>query len=72
MRDPPPNAALPRAPDARPQEGRGAADGERPMAALTNEIRCPYCQKKLAEGLRGTITIICPRPACKRRVTITR
>lgn len=35
-------------------------------------VRCPTpgCNRKLAEGLRGTLTILCDR--CKQIVTVTR
>lgn len=29
-----------------------------------NEVRCPHCGKKLAEGLTGKLVVTCPR--CKR------
>jgi hypothetical protein len=60
-RDPVPNAALPRAPDHRREEGRRAAD-----------VRCPTpgCGRKLAESLTGTLTIRCDR--CRHLVTISR
>lgn len=70
MRDPVPNAARPRAPtDGAIAEGRCAA----PTAADRLEagrVRCPRCDKLLAEHLRGTVTTVCPR--CKQRVTATR
>jgi hypothetical protein len=64
MRDPVPNAALPRAPNERHREGLrlvGKEDG----------VRCPTpdCGKKLGEYLSGTYRTICPR--CKQLVTIT-
>lgn len=64
VRDPVPNAALPRAPDHQGrQEGRTVAgDG----------VRCPNpkCRKKLAEELSGTLVMTCRY--CNQRVTITR
>lgn len=59
--DPLPNAALPRAPDQRRQEGRSATQGA---------IRCPHCDKKLGDRVVGIYETTCPR--CKRPVTITR
>jgi uncharacterized paraquat-inducible protein A len=63
MRDPVPNAALPRAPDHRREEGRDVAPRE-------DGVRCPNpkCRKKLAEELHGSVTITCPR--CGHYVTI--
>lgn len=68
MRDPVPNAALPRAPDRR-EEGPGFARSveERLRAG---QVRCPRCDKLLAEHLHGTLIIACSR--CKERVTVTR
>jgi uncharacterized paraquat-inducible protein A len=69
MRDPVPNAALPRAPDDRPEEGpRFARSVEERLRA--SRVRCPRCDKLLAEHLHGTLIIVCPR--CKERVTTTR
>ncbi len=34
-----------------------------------NEVRCPYCDAKLADRLLGTVTIFCRR--CKRVITAT-
>lgn len=64
MRDPVPNAALPRAPD---RQGHGEG-----LRVAGDGVRCPHCGKKIAEDLRGTITFICPRNTCHRRVTLTR
>lgn len=36
--------------------------------APMREVRCPRCAKKLAEGLAGTLVIVCPR--CKEHLTI--
>jgi uncharacterized paraquat-inducible protein A len=66
MRDPVPNAALPRAPTSGREEGRSAAH-ERHKAT---QVRCPDCDKLLAEHLHGTLITVCPR--CKKRVTATR
>ena len=70
MRDQRSPHALPRAPN------EGAADAglravPTPLERLrASEVRCPHCDKLLAEQLHGDITITCIR--CKRRVTITR
>ena len=51
-------------------------DARGPRAAVVapappvREVRCPRCDKKLAEALAGTLVIVCPR--CKERTTIAR
>lgn len=64
MRDPVPNAALPRAPD---RQGHGEG-----LRVAGDGVRCPTpgCGRKLAETLTGTLTIRCDR--CRHTVTITR
>lgn len=65
-----PDGALSRA----PTEGRDAAGLRAAPDALARlraaQVRCPNCDKLLAEQLHGALTITCSR--CKRRVTIER
>lgn len=65
-----PDVALPRAPD----DGRGAAGLRAAPGTLARlkaqQVRCPYCDKYLAEHLRGTLIITCR--GCKHRVEVTR
>lgn len=69
MRDPVPNAALPRAPDPRREEGLRVVP--RPEdRRKASQVRCPRCDKLLAEHLHGSLIIVCQR--CKERVTTTR
>lgn len=67
--DPASNPALPRAPAHGQQEGLRVV----PSAAerlKAGQVRCPRCDKLLAEHLHGSLIIVCPR--CKERVTTTR
>ena len=65
-----PDGALSRAPDV----GRDAAGLRVAPDALARhraaQVRCPKCDKLLAEQLSGSITIACSR--CKHRETFTR
>ncbi len=62
-------AALPRAPDdgRAPAGLRAVPDAHERLKAA--QVRCPRCDKLLAEQLQGTLTATCPR--CKHRVSIT-
>jgi hypothetical protein len=65
-----PDVALSRAPEyAGPAAGRRVVpDALARMKAA--QVRCPHCQKLLAEQLHGMLTVTCTR--CKRRLTIER
>ena len=70
MRDQRSPQALPRAPNEETHEA-GLRAVPTPIERLrASAVRCPHCDKLLAEQLHGDITITCIR--CKRRVTITR
>lgn len=64
MRERTPHAALPRAPTP---DGGPSTEGRR---VAGDEVRCPRCDKLLAERLAGTLIVRCPR--CKERVTLIR
>lgn len=64
-----PHAALPRAPNDRAQEGLAVARNAE-ARRKAQQVRCPRCDKLLAEHLHGTLIVVCSR--CKERVTTTR
>jgi len=70
MRDQRSPHALPRAPNEEAHEA-GLRAVPTPLERLkAQRVRCPHCDKLLAEHLTGTFTTVCVR--CKKRVTATR
>lgn len=63
MRDRVDPSALPRAPTPTGGDVTG-------LRVARDEVRCPYCDKKLGDRLAGTYETTCPR--CKKPVSITR
>jgi DNA-directed RNA polymerase subunit RPC12/RpoP len=65
-----PDLALSRAPE-HGEHAAGLAVAPDALARhRATQVRCPTCDKLLAEHLHGALTITCPR--CKHRATITR
>ena len=42
---------------------------EQASAHQARPVRCPSCDKLIAEALKGELTFVCPR--CKQRSTVT-
>lgn len=62
--------ALPRAPSDGTHEA-GLRAVPTPLERLrAARVKCPHCDKVIAEQLHGELTFQCPR--CKRRETISR